>query len=375
MNTTNCPETILLFNSVLAEEQFRGRPGVAEWSMIRKIWGHNGSLIDRSGVVSIPFKTSTLDSMRLPTLPKTFSKTLEEVCYERARSILDSAVSGNKTISILWSGGIDSTCTVTSFLMAIKPHETNLLTILLNKESILENPRFFRNYLVGKVNCKDSNVWQRYISNDNIFVTGEGGDQVCWNGFTRSSDRIFNELGWDYLRKPATLENVVPVLEQVSQDRTSAIVAYNSIISPLKNNSVVPVDSVGQILWYFNFTCKWQNVYLRTLNNLVNTEIIDSQYISDNFMMFYESDDIQIWTMLNNESTVWVKKFTDIKNPLKQVIYRFDRDKEYFENKVKFGSLGRLSRMRPSIGYITSNWRFTDFVDTDQFYNPENSFI
>jgi hypothetical protein len=91
--------------------------------------------------------------------------------------------------------------------------------------------------------------------------------------------------------------------------------------------------------------------------------------------MFYESDDIQIWTMLNNESTVWVKKFTDIKNPLKQVIYGFDRDKEYLENKVKFGSLGRLSRMRPSIGYITSNWRFTDFVDTDQFYNPENSFI
>ena len=375
MNTTNCPETILLFNSVLAEEQFRGRPGVAEWSMIRKIWGHNGSLIDRSGVVSIPFKTSTLDSMRLPTLPKTFSKTLEETCYERARSIIDSAVSRNKTISILWSGGIDSTCTVTSFLMAIKPDETNLLTILLNKESILENPRFFRNYLVGKVNCKDSNVWQRYISNDNIFVTGEGGDQLCWNGFTRSSDRIFNELGWDHLRKPATLENVVPVLEQVSQDRASAIVAYNSIISPLKNNSVVPVDSVGQILWYFNFTCKWQNVYLRTLNNLVNTEIIDSQYISDNFMMFYESDDIQIWTMLNNESTVWVKKFTDIKNPLKKVIYEFDRDKEYFENKVKFGSLGRLSRMRPSIGYITSNWRFTDFVDTDQFYNPENSFI
>jgi len=375
MNTISCPETLLLFNSVLAEEHFRGLPGVAEWSLTRKIWGHNGSLIDRSGVVSIPFKTSTLGTMRLPTLPGTFTKTLEESCYNRARSIIDQAIETNKTISILWSGGIDSTCTVASFLTALKLGEQDLLTILLNRESILENPRFFKKYLVGKMNCKDSNVWQRYVNNDNIFVTGEGGDQLCWNGFTRSSDEIFNDLGWDHLQKPATLENVVPVLERVSRDKVAATIAYNSILDRLKNNSVVPVDSVGQLLWYFNFTCKWQNVYLRTLNNITNTDIINDQYINNNFKMFYESDDIQIWTMLNSESTVWVKKFTDIKNPLKRVIYSFDQDKEYFENKVKLGSLGRLSRMRPSVGYITSQWRFTDSPDIDQFYNSTNSFV
>jgi hypothetical protein len=79
--------------------------------------------------------------------------------------------------------------------------------------------------------------------------------------------------------------------------------------------------------------------------------------------------------MLNNQETVWVNKFTDIKNPLKRVIYSFDKDQEYLESKVKLGSLGRLSRMRPSVGYITSSWRFVNSVDVDRFYNSENSFI
>jgi len=375
MNITDSPETILLFNSVLAEEQFRDMPGVAQWAMTRKIWGHNGSLIDRTGVVSIPFKTSSLKSALIPSIPESFTKTLEEACFDQARNIINQAAANNQTIAVMWSGGIDSTCMLSNFLKAIKPNEASLLTVLLNRESILENPRFFRRFLAGKINCRDSNVWQKFINTDTIFVTGEGGDQVCWNGFTRSSDGIFNELGWDYLKKPASAENVIPVLERVSRDKKSAEVAYHSILSKLRSNSLIPVDSVGQLLWYFNFTCKWQNVYLRTLNNITDRSAINDQYVNNNFKMFYASDDIQIWTMLNNQETVWVNKFTDIKNPLKRVIYSFDKDQEYLESKVKLGSLGRLSRMRPSVGYITSSWRFVNSVDVDQFYNSENSFI
>jgi hypothetical protein len=114
MNTISCPN-ILLFNSIVAEEQFRGLPGVHQWSKTRKIWGHNGSMIDRTGVVQLPFKTEFLDSMRIPDIPQNFSKTLEQCCVEHARTIVDQAVGTDQTISILWSGGIDSTCAVSSF--------------------------------------------------------------------------------------------------------------------------------------------------------------------------------------------------------------------------------------------------------------------
>jgi hypothetical protein len=147
------------------------------------------------------------------------------------------------------------------------------------------------------------------------------------------------------------------------------------VLEPLRQNSVVPVNTVGQLLWYFNFAAKWQNVYLRTLLNLVDNSVITDNYIATNFKMFFQSSDIQIWTMLNNESTVLVNKFTDIKMPLKQVTYQYDKDEYYREHKVKIGSLGRLSRMRPNIGYLKSNWEFSPTVDIDQYYNNQNSFI
>ena len=374
MNTISCPN-ILLFNSIVAEEQFRGLPGVHQWSKTRKIWGHNGSMIDRTGVVQLPFKTEFLDAMRIPTIPQNFSKTLEQCCVEHARAIVDQAVATNQTISILWSGGIDSTCAVSSFLMCTTAQERTRITILLNRESILENTKFYQTHLVGKLNCKSSNTWESYIRPNNIFVTGEGGDQVCWNGFTRASDTIFNVLGWNTLKQFASADLMIKVLEMVSLDKEAATIGYERVLEPLRQNSVVPVNTVGQLLWYFNFAAKWQNVYLRTLLNLVDNSVITDNYIATNFKMFFQSSDIQIWTMLNNESTVLVNKFTDIKMPLKQVTYQYDKDAYYREHKVKIGSLGRLSRMRPNIGYLKSNWEFAPTVDIDQYYNNQNSFI
>jgi hypothetical protein len=374
MNTTSYPN-ILLFNSIVAEEQFRGLPGVHEWSKTRKIWGHNGCMIDRTGVIQLPFKTEFLDSMRVPEIPKQFSKTLEQCCVEHARSIVDQANATNQTISILWSGGIDSTCTVSSFLMCATFEERKRITILLNRESILENTNFYENHLLGKLACKSSNNWESYIKTNNIFVTGEGGDQVCWNGFTRASDTIFNTLGWNILKQSANPDIMIKILEMVSFDKESAKIGYERVLEPLRQNSVVPVDTVGQLLWYFNFVAKWQNVYLRILLNLVDTSVISTSYIETNFKMFFQSKDIQIWTMLNNESTVWVNKFTDIKMPLKNIIFQYDKDEYYKKNKVKIGSLGRLSRMRPSIGYIKSNWEFSQTVDIEHYYNNRNSFI
>jgi hypothetical protein len=111
------------------------------------------------------------------------------------------------------------------------------------------------------------------------------------------------------------------------------------------------------------------------MNNLVDTKHVNIEYMKSNFKMFYQSEDIQRWIMLNNERALWVNKFTDIKLPLKEIIYRFDHNKNYLENKVKLGSLGKLSRMRPSIGFITADWQFLDEVDIELYYNKNNSFV
>jgi hypothetical protein len=240
---------------------------------------------------------------------------------------------------------------------------------------MLENHVFYKTQLIGKVVCKDSNTWENFIRNDTLFITGEGGDQVCWFGFARASQKIFNDIGWDQLRKPATADMLINCLQRVSQNKESAVNGYECVLDPLRKNSKIPVDSLGQVFWYMNFAVKWQNVYMRMFNNIVDRSLMSEEYARNNFIMFYQHADIQRWALMNNDKMAWVDKFTDIKRPLKEIIYKFDHNQDYLDNKVKLGSLGKLSRLRTSVGYIRSDWTCTNQLDPLKYYNNDNSFI
>jgi hypothetical protein len=375
MTITDSPRHLYLYNCIKAQELFAGLPGIDNWSLTRVLYGSNGAIIDRSNTISTPFNTKNIEWLSIPKIDNSFNKTLEQCCHEHARDIINQSKAENKTITMMWSGGIDSTCMVSSFLTVATTDELNRIVVLLNKDSILENTEFYRNHLSGKIKCKDSNSWPTHINPSTIFLTGEGGDQLGWFGFTRLSENAFNELGWDFLRKSATSDNLINCLEKICQSKQVATVCYERVIEPLRKTAIVDVNTVSQSLWWTLFCVKWQNVYLRIMNNLVDTKHVNIEYMKSNFKMFYQSEDIQRWIMLNNERALWVNKFTDIKLPLKEIIYRFDHNKNYLENKVKLGSLGKLSRMRPSIGFITADWQFLDEVDIELYYNKNNSFV
>jgi hypothetical protein len=375
MSITYSPKSLYLYNCIKAEELFKGLPGVSAWSLTRSLYGNNGAMVDRTNTITMPFNTTNIEWLSMPSLGTNFTKTLEQCCHEYARDILDQAIGENKTITMMWSGGIDSTCMVASFLSVANNDELNKITILLNKDSILENTEFYQKHLIGKIKCKDSNSWPSHITPSIIFLTGEGGDQLGWFGFTRHSETAFTELGWDFLKLSATSDNIIKCLEKICKNQQVARVCYERVIDPLRKTATVDVNSVSQSLWWALFSIKWQNVYLRIMNNLIDTQNVNTNYMKNNFKMFYQSIDIQRWIMYNNEKALWVTKFTDIKLPLKEVIYRFDKNKQYLENKTKLGSLGKLSRMRPSIGFITADWQFLDIVDVELYYNKNNSFI
>jgi hypothetical protein len=375
MNTICYPKSLYLYNCIKAEELFKGLPGVANWSLTRAVYGSNGAMVDRTNTISTPFNTKNIEWLSMPAMQDIFTKSLEQCCHEHARAIIDQSVTENKTITVMWSGGIDSTCMLTSLLSVANDSELDRITVLLNKDSILENPDFYRKHLIGKIKCKDSNSWSSHINPSIIFLTGEGGDQMGWFGFTRYSETAFNELGWDFLKMAATSDNIIKCLEKVCRNAEVAVLCYERVIEPLRQTSVVDVGTVSQSLWWAIFCIKWQNVYLRIMNNLIDTQYVTTDYMKSNFKMFFQSEDIQQWIMHNNEKALWVKKFTDIKLPLKEIIYQFDKNQNYLENKVKLGSLGRLSVMRPSIGFITSSWKFLDKIDIESYYNKNNSFV
>ena len=123
-----------------------------------------------------------------------YLKTLKEYSYgnniqqflfnavdKRGKEILDKAYNDVKHIYLLWSGGIDSTAVLISFLKSISEEQKRMFHIIMSKRSIEEYKLFYDNYVDGKLDV----IWtdkQNYVDvykmalNRGYTVTGDCGD-------------------------------------------------------------------------------------------------------------------------------------------------------------------------------------------------------
>ena len=62
--------------------------------------------VDRTETFHNRFKYHILSP--IPEIPPTFTKSFNDICFERAQEIVDLG----QPISVMWSGGIDSTFTL-----------------------------------------------------------------------------------------------------------------------------------------------------------------------------------------------------------------------------------------------------------------------
>jgi hypothetical protein len=59
----------------------------------------------------------------------------------------------------------------------------------------------------------------------------------------------------------------------------------------------------------------------------------------------------------------------------KRLIYEFNKDEFYYNNKFKIGSLIRIIGQRKTAEGLSSNYEFLDKLDASEFYIPNNSFV
>ena len=71
-----------------------------------------------------------LDFLKMPEYDNTFDKSFEQVCDERAQFLLHYAEWKNKKIAVMYSGGVDSTLILCSFLKNAKPNQLKNISIV-----------------------------------------------------------------------------------------------------------------------------------------------------------------------------------------------------------------------------------------------------
>jgi hypothetical protein len=214
--------------------------------------------IDRSGVIRTPISVKSI--FPIPTY-RTLSKSLEQVCNERAAELLSRAEAMDCDLCLLWSGGIDSTLALVSLLKNATPVQKGLITAVLSEASIAENPRFYEDHVRGQLRVKSSVLVGDLIGRRHLLVNGEPADQI----FGYDISGFIERYGMAAVHARCDRGTFTDFVGRGLRD-AQATVFFVDLFERLIKAAPIPIVSNFDVFWWINFTMKWQDAYMRTLS-------------------------------------------------------------------------------------------------------------
>ncbi len=331
---------------------------------------YSGSVpLDRSGVIKVPIRTKI--AFPIPAF-RPYTKTYEETCNERAQTLLRHAESKNLPIRVLYSGGIDSTTVLISLLKQATPEQKARITVLLSERSIMENPRFFSEHILGKLAIASSENFRYLIGGEALFLSGEHNDQVFGSDMIGHFMKV---IGGEHIHKKYNRDLFLKLFNTIVENIEENDFLLN-LFEDLKAHAPVPIETNYDLLWWINFTLKWHTVFFRQIafTSPRNVHRINKEYFDTYFFTFFNTEEFQLWSM-NNLDKRMKDTWNTYKWVAKELIYEYTKDAEYRDNKLKVGSLGSIVNGVPSHNFIDDTYSIVDKLSPEEFYLPDNSFI
>ncbi len=287
-------------------------------------------LIDRTRTLDHGFAYTVMDPIPLPL--GAGQPDLHELCDDRAARLVDRATSENRPVRLFWSGGIDSTAACVALLRAVR-HDPTKLEIVYSSQSRREYRRFFQETVRNHPRLRKISKITQALDNTALITSGEHGDQIF--GSIKALGVPLSELG-----KP--WEQAFPNLlraQLASSGRADAVLAY---LAPQLERCPASLATLFDLLWWLNFSMKWQSISFRMLVTLNQSDFREVQPHVDHF---FRTDEFQFWALTNGKNRLPIE-WTQYKEPLKAYIRNFNGDKQYYNTKEKEPSLRNMPRSR-----------------------------
>jgi hypothetical protein len=209
----------------------------------------------------------------------------EEMCERRALHL--AQLPGK--IYLMWSGGIDSTSVLVSFLKYWPKQDLERLHLLVSRHTFYEFPGFyglvsdkFQGRIHSSEECIEDYCTQGYV------ITGEHGDQIFGSDIALKAVKFFGD---QVLSEP--WPKYIPKLYNKMFGEDIAIKFWPHYVETL-DASLYEIYTVFDWLWWFNFTNKWQQVKYRIL---LDQRWEDSLNTFPKILHFYDTLDWQRWSM------------------------------------------------------------------------------
>ena len=342
--------------------------GMEKFAEFPKLYTAPMAFIDRTGTVKTPLRTKSLFPM--PQM-RTFTKTYEEVCNERAVYLHTHAKKLGVPLYIMWSGGIDSTLALVSLLKNATAEQKKNMTVLLNEHSIAENPRFYHEHIQGKLRRDSSTFYFNLFGAEAVITSGELNDQV----FGAESGRAFMQrFGANVIHQPYD-RGIYLTLFTERMGPTMAPF-YVDLYERFKDSAPIDIVTNNDVNWWFGFAIGWQSDVLRPLSFIAerNTKKITWDYLTKCYLPFCNTEDFQLWSMNNLDKRI-KDTWNTYKWPAKDVIYGYTEDTGYRDTKTKKASLQTVHKNQKKFHLIDSALNFSYDDDLSPYHEPDNDFL
>jgi len=345
---------------------------VKVWSDIYKFLPMNASLVDRAGIVTMPFRFEPYKKFMLPVDLDGFAATYEDCCNRRVQELLELQDRQGVPIALFYSGGIDSTLVLISFAKILGAELRSRVKVFLSVDSIRENPSFYYRFVRKNCDIESSEKFPYLFDGSHIIVGAEHNDQLFGADVV---NKIARFTSFEEVKRPYNREFVTGVFRLQGMQKLAAN-AWFDVISEHARRAPCPVETVFDLFWWLNFVFKWQSVYFRMVLR-INKELhgnINQRFLDTFYNHFFSTVEFQKWAMVNTDLKIG-DSWRSYKFQAKELIYEFNKDRDYLENKTKQGSLFRLFLERNMATALTTDYEFLSDLRPQELYNSANSFV
>ena len=305
-------------------------------------------LVDRTGSVSFPFSENCYFPM---IQPSSTVLSWEECSKNRVIDLL----SKHENVYVMWSGGIDSTLMLLSFM---KYGNMDKVTIVLNIDSIKEYGYFYKRYIANstfKVLATEQLMRDASLKQlPGPIISAEHADQLVGSPMAQL---MSDTCGRTMLGLPFDEDNFSKFLDNLNIP-THHIDTIMEIYNITIKKSPRPIKNMWDLCWWHGFNFKWQTIYMKLA--------IRIKYPLD-IITFFSSEDFQNTSIHQEGNTL------DLKQVFKDVIVDFTLDNDYLE-KEKFASSTLYYGLSSPAG-LDSNWN--KIADKEfniiNYYNKNNT--